>query len=62
MNEEARRYLRHAVLHLIDAQKYVEHAIEKESPGSEKADLTVINFSLKKKIEFSKKLINVMRS
>lgn len=58
MIEESRTYLKHAVLHLIDAQKYVEHAIEKEPEGAEKADLTVVNFSLKKNIDFCQKLIN----
>ena len=46
MIEESRRYLKHAVLHLIDAQKYVEHSAMAEPIGQDRNELTEFNIAL----------------
>ena len=58
MNEEARRYLKHAVLHLIDAQKYAEHAVLAEPTGRNREDLTELNITLLMLLDKTQTAIN----
>lgn len=46
MNEEARRYLKHAVMHLIDAQSYIKHAVLAEPYVLNREEVSEINTRL----------------